>query len=148
MRFPDPNKILKKISEANHIYTEMVTLHFITKTDCPDCGFDPVRHESVNPNCKTCGGSGFIEQDNPITIPVSFENPSSLDDVETLAIGEYKADRILITIDRKELEQYNIDIHKVRYFTHDGVDYVLDKAQEEYLNGVKYEVVCELVRRR
>ncbi|MGE4358088.1 MAG: hypothetical protein AB7E08_06035 [Candidatus Omnitrophota bacterium] len=99
--------------------------------------------ESTNPNCPTCGGDGYIEVDNPITIECSVEG---VDEKDILLIppGVAINDLIRVTIDKQEMDLYSIDVTKVDYFTYQGTDYVLESYRPEYLNGIHYETNCVL----
>lgn len=145
MKLPNAEKIIEKISEINHIYPEQITLHFIDKTPCPSC-FDPVNKESTDINCSECGGDGYIETDNPLTIPVSVSG--SEQDKEFVPIGTYFSNDLIITIDKLELDQYSIDVKKVDYFTFDGENYILENYKYGYLNGIRYEVKCLLHKKK
>ncbi|MHA1754693.1 MAG: hypothetical protein ACTSYR_04165 [Candidatus Odinarchaeia archaeon] len=143
MRVPSSDKIIKYISEINHIYPEEITLHYISKTVCPDCTFNPILKESTNILCPTCGGDGYIETDNPIIIECSVEGIDE-EDVLLIPSGLVISDLIKITIDKKEIDQYNIDVTKVDYFTYNGDDYILSSFRKESLDKVVYEVNCIL----
>jgi len=146
MRVPDPQKIIEKISEVNHIYTDEITLHFVTEIDCDQCGYDPVRGEGLDINCPKCGGSGKIKVDDPITIDVTVETEDEAE-LEFLEAGTFLKDQLFITIDRQEYENHNIDIEKVDYFTFQGEDYVLVAYRKQYLQNIFYEIRCKLEKK-
>ena len=104
MRVPDPEKIVEKISEANHMYSENITLHRITKTPCASC-YDPILKESTDINCPDCGGSGYSETDDTLTIPVGVSR--NVGDIELLGVGTYFSEELVVTIDKQELDQHN-----------------------------------------
>jgi len=39
-----------------------------TETDCPDCVYDPINKESIDPSCPTCSGRGRIQTERALTV--------------------------------------------------------------------------------
>lgn len=59
---PERDKLLKKIQ------TKVILRQKGVSTDCTHCGFDPVTHESSDPACAYCAGTGKIYGNDKITV--------------------------------------------------------------------------------
>jgi len=139
LNVPPASEILPLISELNHVYTDQMTLHYVTANQpCPDCVYDPVTQQSTDVTCQTCGGRGMITVDNPITIPVSIDYPDEFN-YDYTAAGQAMTGAITVVIDIVEINQYNIDPEKVTYFEWMGSQYELEKMEKGVFNGVLYE---------
>lgn len=146
--------MLSSISSLNHVLSETLILCKMTKTDCPDCAYDPIRQESTNPYCQTCGGIGVIEQ------PQLFSIPSSIETYEDVTysyaeVGRFDKGQINATIDKQEItttldtqSQFNMDdqtsikafLDQYDYFEWKGTKYVVESFQGNYLEGNFYEI--------
>ena len=138
------NSMLNSIKKANHMLTETLILHYYTKTVCSGCGIDPVNKEAINYNCPVCGGTGYSIEDKMIDIPVSFEYLSSDNklnsEVNRLKPGVYDDSVILITIDKEEMDEYNIDIDKVDCYEWNNTKYRIISKEPGVLGGTIYEI--------
>jgi len=138
--------ILDKISEVNHYFNESIDLVSITKQPCPDCDIDPITNEASDSFCETCGGSGYIETETILTIVASVEYESEFEKIFT-KIGEFSENKIVVTIDTKEITENNIDLNTIQYIKWQGNKYKTNKTQPNYLQGVYYEtnLWCEKI---
>jgi hypothetical protein len=132
-------KIIAAISSANHTFTEQVTLHYLTKSSCTACTYDPIDNESTNINCQVCNGAGFIYADSPIIIPCSLEQIKPYEQ-ELLPTGMYDNTQVSITIDQLELLKYNIDVEDVSHFSWNGDNYRMISSKPGVLSGIVYEI--------
>jgi hypothetical protein len=132
-------KIIAAISNANHTFTEPVTLHYLTKVPCSACSYDPVENESTNMNCQVCNGAGFIYTDSPITIPCSLELTKPYEE-ELLKTGMYDNSIVNITIDQVEMLEYNINVETVSHYSWNGDNYRMVASAPGVLNGIVYEI--------
>jgi hypothetical protein len=150
--------MLKAISDGNHVLNETIRLYKSTKTDCPDCGYDPVRKESTNFNCQTCGGEGSVIVETYIEIPASVESYEDLKFNFTRA-GELTRGQVNCTIDMLELKTYlNLDnkfdlndfndiklcIKQYDYIWWKGAKYSAESFEPGWLQGNLYEVALVL----
>jgi hypothetical protein len=150
--------MLNSISELNHVLNETLRLCKVSETDCPDCGYDPIRKESTDPYCDTCDGRGKI------TTEVYFDIPSSIETADDFRFdyahtGRLTDGEILATIDSKEINQvlnidgkFNMDsqqdirgfLDQYEYYEWKGGRYIVKSFQAGYLQGNFYEISITL----
>lgn len=155
----DISNMLKAISNGNHVFNETVQMYRNTKSDCPTCTYDPVRKESTDPYCQTCGGTGVIITYNSYQIPASVETSEDFKYDYTKA-GKFVKGSIYLTIDSKEIttvlntgnSAYNLnDYNQLRTFV-ESFDYVMwnnaryniNDFEPGVLQGNLYEIGCML----
>lgn len=46
--------------EIERLRTGQVTAHIPSRSDCPDCGYDPFTDAGLDISCATCGGTGKV----------------------------------------------------------------------------------------
>lgn len=160
MNIPEANlrNMLNAISEGNHVLNETASFYTVSESDCPACAFDPIRKESVNPNCETCGGSGSISVSTKVDIPVSIETEEDFR-YEFTKAGKITNGQILLTIDIKEInEVLNINqafdlnqhaelkafIEQFKKIEWKGAAYVVDRFEPGWLQGNLYEIAATL----
>jgi hypothetical protein len=146
--------MLNSISELNHVLNEILRLCKVSETDCPDCGYDPIRKESTDPYCDTCNGKGKIVTESYYDIPSSVETADDFR-FEYGNTGRLLDGEILATIDSKEISEilnidskYNMDeqqdiksfLDQYEYFQWKGGKYVVKSFQPGYLQGNFYEI--------
>jgi len=136
---PQVETLLPLISTLNHTYPEQLTLHTLAvQSSCPTCAYDPVTQQSADIYCQTCGGRGFIYQNQEITIPASIDYPDEFI-YDYHPAGFALVGKIMVVIDSLEIVEYNIDPQKVDYYTWLGSDYIMVKMEKGVLNGYLYE---------
>lgn len=150
--------MLSSISSLNHVLNETLRLVKFTTSDCPDCGYDPIRKESTDPSCPTCGGTGLIRTEVDTDIPSSVE--TSADFIYSYAeVGRLLDGEIVATIDNLEIttvlnsnNKYNMNIQsdikafldQYDHFEWKGGKYVVKSFQANYLEGTFYELSLTL----
>lgn len=156
MSIPESNlrNMLNAISKGNHVLNETIHLHSNVKSDCPDCSFDPIRKESTDYNCPTCGGVGYLITDSYQTIPASVETEDDFK-YDFTSVGKVVNGKIYVTIDSKEVAEilnisnkFNMNnyddvkslISQYDYITWKGAKYEIEEFQIGYLQGVFYEI--------
>lgn len=137
---------------------ETLTIYHNHETDCPDCGYDPIRKESTNLNCQTCDGIGKIIDSITYTIPSSIETEEDFS-FDYANVGRISNGEILATIDSLEIKtilntdgKYSMDnyqdikkfLDQYDYFEWKGAKYVLKSFQPGYLQGNFYEISMTL----
>ena len=156
----DIKNILTAISNINHVFTETITLHKFTKTRCTSCEYDPIRNASVDVNCPTCGGTGWIQTDNPSTIQASADYEGDFDTNPLLTAQDFDSNIVYITLDIKELNTLNQDnafnltdvvqlehfLKQYDYITWDNTNYELISFQPGWLEGILYETALKMRR--
>lgn len=150
--------MLRAISDGNHVLNETVRLYQSTKTDCSNCGYDPIRKESTNLNCPTCGGSGSIVTETFKEVPSSIETYDDLKYDFTQA-GILLKGQIHCTIDMLEINTVlNVDkkftladldsiekfIQQYDYITWKGAKYTVESFEPGWLQGNLYEIALVL----
>jgi len=150
--------MLSAISRGNHVLNERAKLFKIAKTNCPDCGFDPIRKESTNPDCDTCEGKGMVEVLSYNEIPVSIETEKDTQYRFTNA-GKITEGEILLTIDSKEIsEVLNLDkshdlsthqgikkfVEQYDHITWHNAKYKMASFEASYLQGIFYEISMKM----
>lgn len=160
MNIPNANlrNMLNAISKGNHVLNETVRLFRNTKTPCPDCKFDPIRRESTNPNCDTCGGTGKVVTENFFEIPASVETLSDYKNTWQ-NVGQLTENQILLTLDAQEISevlnvspQYDLDqysgikafVESFDYLTWKGAKYVVSSFEDGRLQGILYEISMKM----
>jgi hypothetical protein len=160
MNIPESNlrNMLNSISSLNHVLNETLILYKLESSDCPDCGYDPIRNESTDPYCTTCDGKGKVSTPTAFTIPSSIETEDDFVFSYTNA-GRLTSGEILATIDNKEIsEVLNVDrkfsmddygdikafLDQYSYFEWKGAKYKLESFQPGYLQGRFYEISMKL----
>ncbi|MGE4413593.1 MAG: hypothetical protein AB7E45_07920 [Candidatus Caldatribacteriota bacterium] len=144
IRVPDPQFIVSLISEINHIYPEQATIYrVLSKTPCPNNDYDPVRNKGINPACPICKGEGYIIEREAINLPVSIEFPDEKE-INFLAPGTMISDRLFITIDKKEIDQFGLEVNDIDYILYGGSKYRVKQYREEKLQGIYYELALEV----
>jgi hypothetical protein len=152
------NNMLNSISGLNHVLNETLRLVKITTTPCPNCKFDPIRKESTDPTCPTCGGAGVIQTPVNTDIPASVETKE--DFVYSFAeVGRLLDGEVLATIDKLEIVTilnkngtYSMDsqsdiksfLDQYDHFEWKGARYVVKSFQPNYLQGNFYELAITL----
>ena len=150
--------MLDAISRGNHVLNETARLFKVSKTDCPDCGYDPIRKESTDPYCETCDGKGSIESLAYNEIPVSIETEKDFQYKFTNA-GKITDGEIFLTIDIKEIKEVlNADnshdlsnyqgvkkfVEQYDHVTWHNAKYKMVSFEPSYLQGIFYEVSMKL----
>ncbi len=145
IKVPNVNSIIKLISDINHIYPEQATIYRVkSKEYCPLGHYDPIRNTSTDPTCSVCGGTGYVIEYETIQIPVSIEFPDETQDIQHLAPGTFVTDRLLITIDKAEIDKYNIDVDTIEFIIYAGEKYKVEAYRKERLEGIYYELLLEV----
>ncbi|HLI46307.1 MAG TPA: hypothetical protein VKU94_03855 [Geobacterales bacterium] len=156
MNIPQSNiaNMLSSISSLNHVLNETLTVYASTTTNCPNCGYDPIRKESTDPSCPTCGGKGLIETLTSTSIPCSIETQEDFQ-YSYAEVGRLLDGEILVTIDNLEIStvlntngKYSMDkqsdikafLDQYDYFEWKGGKYVVKSFQANYLQGTFYEL--------
>jgi hypothetical protein len=160
MNIPQSNirNMLNSISSLNHVLNETLRLVQYTNSDCPDCGYDPIRKESTDPSCPTCGGKGVIQTQVNIDIPSSIE--TAQDFIYSYAeVGRLLDGEIVATIDNLEIKtilnssnKYSMDsqddikkfLDQYDHFEWKGGKYVVKSFNANYLQGTFYELSITL----
>jgi hypothetical protein len=160
MNIPESNlrNMLNSISGLNHVLNETLRLCKVSETDCPDCGYDPIRKESTDPYCPTCDGRGMIVSETYYDIPSSVE--TSADFTYSYAeTGRLLDGEVLATIDILEINtvlnvdgKFNMDsqsdikafLSQYEYFEWKGGKYIVKSFQAGYLQGNFYEIAITL----
>jgi predicted RNA-binding Zn-ribbon protein involved in translation (DUF1610 family) len=160
MNIPEANlrNMLKAISDGNHVLNEQVKFNKASKMDCPDCGYDPVRKESTNFDCDTCGGTGSVTTVTSQQISASVETEDDFNYEYTKA-GRLTKGQILLTVDIKEIKEilnvdgkYDInDYSQLKAFldqyenvTWLGARYKIDSFEAGVLQTNIYEIALKL----
>jgi hypothetical protein len=146
--------MLKAISDGNHVFNETISLYVNTKTDCPDCDFDPVRKESTDPNCQTCGGVGKIITEVSYDIPASVEQEEDFK-YDFSKAGKFLKGQIYATLDILEINtildptsKYDLNDYKQMksfvesfdYIKWKGAKYKIEQFEPGWLQGILYEI--------
>jgi hypothetical protein len=146
--------MLKAISVGNHVLNETMSFYKNTKTDCPSCGYDPIRHESINPHCPDCNGTGLKETISYVDVPVSVETEDDFR-YDYNNKGRLTKGQILVTIDASEIESllnnpqvFDLNTHngiqafisQFDYFSWKGGKYTASSFEAGYLQGYFYEL--------
>lgn len=156
MKIPESNirNMLKAISNGNHVLNETASFYKNQKTKCPDCKFDPIRKESTNHNCSTCEGTGYIETESFVTIPVSVEQNDDFR-YDFSRAGKYVNGTIYMTLDIEEInavlnkdKAYNLDdyeqikafVESFDSFIWKNARFKLDSFEPGFLQGHLYEI--------
>jgi predicted RNA-binding Zn-ribbon protein involved in translation (DUF1610 family) len=156
MNIPEANlrNMLNAISSGNHVLNEQVQMHTHTELDCPDCDYDPIRKESTNYNCETCGGTGKIVTDQYLTIPASVEQQEDFSRDFTNS-GKITKGQIFVTIDIKEIKEvlntdnkFNLDdytqlksfVDQYDFINWKGARYSVSSFEPGFLQGNLYEI--------
>jgi hypothetical protein len=160
MNIPESNlrNMLNSISGLNHVLNETLRIYKNNESDCPDCGYDPIRKESTNPYCNTCDGTGKIATE------IFYDIPSSIETAEDFTFDYGHAGRllegeVLATIDVKEIKEvlntdgkYSMDnqidiknfLDQYEYYEWKGGKYIVKSFQAGYLQGNFYEIAVTL----
>ncbi|MNS33484.1 hypothetical protein D3C72_655990 [compost metagenome] len=160
MNIPEANirNMLRSISEGNHVLNETAFFYTESETDCPDCRYDPIRKESTNPNCQTCGGTGSITTQVIDEVQVSIETEEDFK-YEFTKAGKLVKGQILLTIDIKEINEilnvsqsFNLDqydelksfMEQYKQVKWKGAAYVIESFEPGWLQGNLYEIAAVL----
>lgn len=160
MNIPEANlrNMLSAISAGNHVLNEQIKLVKQTEVDCPDCGYDPIRKESINFNCESCSGTGSYITITSQTIPASIETEEDFK-YEFTKAGRITKGQILLTIDTKEIKEklnsdgkFNLDeyvelkafIDQYSYIMWKGARYIVESFEAGWLQGNLYEISMTL----
>jgi len=160
MNIPNANlrNMLNAISQGNHVLNETVRLFRNSEEKCPDCKFDPIRKESTNPYCDTCGGTGLIVTENFYEITASVESLSDYTN-EFENVGKLTQGEIFVTLDNKEITEilnvtpvYDLDdfkelkafVNSFNYLTWRGARYDLASFEDGRLQGILYEITMRM----
>jgi hypothetical protein len=148
------NNILKAISNGNHVFNEQIAVYRNTKTICPNCIYDPIRKESTDYNCQTCGGTGQIIVEVFYSIPASVETEEDFK-YDFSRAGRFVKGEILVTIDIVELNtvlnisspfdlndytQLKAFIERYDYIKWKGAKYNIGSFEPGWLEGNLYEL--------
>jgi predicted RNA-binding Zn-ribbon protein involved in translation (DUF1610 family) len=96
----------------------------ILETDCTACTYDPVRKESTNIACPTCGGKGKIVDVRKAKIPAWFNPDAEEGTIESG--GVTKEQNIRVTLSDKTFKHYQ--------------NYLKNRTRV-YINDSDYEIV-------
>lgn len=58
-------KVFKSaVDKAHDILATNITIYYKTgaTVECPDCTWDPILKEALDPNCATCGGNHYLDE--------------------------------------------------------------------------------------
>jgi hypothetical protein len=150
--------MLAAISYGNHVLNEQIKLYKNIKSDCPVCLYDPMRNESSDSNCQTCGGVGQIIVESFSQIDASVEQESDFSYDYTKA-GKIVNGKIYVTIDIKEINEilnanstYDLsDYHQMKkfidqydYITWSSAKYIVESFEPGLLQGSLYEIAVTL----
>lgn len=156
MQIPEANlrNMLKSITAGNHVLNEQVGICKHTVAPCPDCGYDPVRKESTDYGCETCGGVGKIKTETVVTIPASVEQEEDFK-YDFSKTGKFVNGQIYLTIDILEINtvlnanrEYDLNDYKqmkamIESFTYikwKGARYDIDSFEPGWLQTNLYEI--------
>jgi hypothetical protein len=146
--------MLKAISNGNHVFNERVQIYRNTKTPCPACLYDPVRKESTDPYCQTCGGAGVIVVESFHDIPASVEQEEDFK-YDFAKVGKFLKGQIYMTIDIQEINtvlnasnaydlndyaQMKAFCETFDYVVWKGAKYNINEFEPGWLEGNLYEI--------
>lgn len=146
IKIPNASKIVSLISEINHIYAEKIKIYRIkSKQYCPKGHYDPIRKVATDTSCPLCNGKGVIYEYEILEIPANVDYNDDIDIVFEKT-GTVLFNELLISIDKKEIEVFNIDVNNISYIEYDNLKYKIKNYRKEFLEGILYELVLLVER--
>jgi hypothetical protein len=156
MNIPEANlrNMLKAISEGNHVLNEKVRLYKTSNSDCTDCDYDPIRKESTDINCETCGGTGSISTSTYSEIDASVEQEEDFKK-HYQDTGAVTKGKIFVTIDIADItttlnadSKYDLNdysqmksfVEQYNYLMWKGAKYTVESFEPGWLQGNLYEI--------
>lgn len=156
MKVPSPKvlNILNAIDQGNAMLNETIRLYKQTHSDCPDCGYDPIRKTSTDPFCDTCDGKGSIIVETYHEIKASVEQEEDFRSEFTNA-GKITRNQVYVTLARKEIHNvlnvdtnYDFDdynqmkafVEQYSYILWKGAKYSIESFEPGWIEEILYEI--------
>jgi predicted RNA-binding Zn-ribbon protein involved in translation (DUF1610 family) len=99
------------------------------KTDCPSCEYDPVRKESTDIACPTCGGKGMLVTTKQARVPALFNDAPDIGHVDVGGVVDLHTLSATITYKVYNLYKNYLKIRN-RVYIDEDMEYEIERIEE------------------